>query len=978
MALTDISGYIVVCYGTDYPFWYPSYDTEFSNLDFTIPDGTHFSSIKCVHMDIGEQNRGNLYYDNVLVYSGNNWVNDQYRILRFVNGDNEALIEQLFWYSDSYRNLISLIPPSEIIRRGDVLKFNSGASGYVTVNNESVSTNYQLTHGDIICFSRPNTTTFYTPQHYNKGAYNPELSGQFYSGIYYLYNSSLEMNAASNTSAGSVSDHVYVIYRTDKDNIVTDPYGYSWDGIEIPPLSGTQDYTVYAAIQNYRPRTVFNATVTYALNYQGRLQRYLHSARAISSDIPSNSAGTTSINICSADSDTGDITWSNNQRHYVLGATTGFDSRSGEPHFDQFKDYGILSEPHKTNFNFSSLSASAGNLSVRARNTSTGAVSTFSNSVYAVRKQLEAPKLSAPQGENSPIRGMYDPTGGYATGFRVFANGEELTRISGWGGVSLSSYGSSDFFNTPYGSNLSLKRSLKPLHSTGDWDEEYTYNYNNSYQLKASSLPGNYTDYVESRLRLTDGEKWYAILGPDGNTLSTDPDAPTIFDHRYATTGAYFLKKGDAEVSEETQYYFVFAPTAGINLTQWNFAPGLLQLSCRCEGISGITSPTTSWTYKIFNFSPTIEHCTMTQLSPSAPILTNGAVYDGLSYSLQFQADNGYIMPEEVSVSNVTYTWEISDGGQTGTLNFTPNFLTDTGAVMLNVTAVEGTPTQEITFQSPGDPTGGGGYGAVWADWDGTTNPVTWMNAHSPSFYLADDLSNFTTSTGYWIIGMVQYGGWELADDHYLGVSIVSGNIEYVGNYSSAFSGTNGTIEVWGSCIIEHTPVVLADGSYKYVEDITYEDELLVWNFYEGRFDSARPMWIMKERATREYNRVLFSDGSVVGFAGPGRGRGYHRIFNKEAGAFTQTGTEFTPDGTTTFTSRGEEVEVVSQEVVHDNVKYYNIITDKYYNLFANGILTSCRLSNKYKIEDMKYVGEPLYDDAYEEEYFAKIEGARK
>ena len=35
---------------------------------------------------------------------------------------------------------------------------------------------------------------------------------------------------------------------------------------------------------------------------------------------------------------------------------------------------------------------------------------------------------------------------------------------------------------------------------------------------------------------------------------------------------------------------------------------------------------------------------------------------------------------------------------------------------------------------------------------------------------------------------------------------------------------------------------------------------------------------------------------------------------------------------------------------------YYNIITDKHINLFANTILTSCRLSNLYIIKDMKYI----------------------
>lgn len=179
-------------------------------------------------------------------------------------------------------------------------------------------------------------------------------------------------------------------------------------------------------------------------------------------------------------------------------------------------------------------------------------------------------------------------------------------------------------------------------------------------------------------------------------------------------------------------------------------------------------------------------------------------------------------------------------------------------------------------------------------------------------------------------------------------------------------------------CIIEGTQITLAGGTTKAIEDITYDDELLVWNFYQGKFDSAKPAWIMKEAITHNYNLVKFSNGAEVGFVGPGGDIGYHRVFNKEAKAFTHTGVKDTPNGTTTFAQDGTFPMVVSQEVVEKEVKFYNVITDKHYNLFANGILTSCRLSNKYRIEDMKYVGEKLISDEQEKAYFERIESKRK
>lgn len=188
----------------------------------------------------------------------------------------------------------------------------------------------------------------------------------------------------------------------------------------------------------------------------------------------------------------------------------------------------------------------------------------------------------------------------------------------------------------------------------------------------------------------------------------------------------------------------------------------------------------------------------------------------------------------------------------------------------------------------------------------------------------------------------------------------------------------DGTITVDPWCLIEGTQITLADGSTKAVEDITYDNELLVWNFYDGKFDKAKPTWIKVAEVAPRYNLVKFSNGSEVGFVGAGGEKGYHRIFNKEAGAFTHTGCKDTPNRTTTFAQDETFPTVVSQEVVEKEVKFYNVITDKHYNLFANGILTSCRLSNKYRIEDMRYIGEKLISDEEKDTYFDSLENKRK
>lgn len=212
----------------------------------------------------------------------------------------------------------------------------------------------------------------------------------------------------------------------------------------------------------------------------------------------------------------------------------------------------------------------------------------------------------------------------------------------------------------------------------------------------------------------------------------------------------------------------------------------------------------------------------------------------------------------------------------------------------------------------------------------------------------------------------------------YGSITSATGGVTIVNDYTVQVTG-DGTVSANYSCMIEGTQITLADGTTKAIEDITYDDELLVWNFYAGRFDKAKPSWIKVEETAPRYNLVKFSNGSEVGFVGAGGEKGYHRIFNKEAGAFTYTGNfKETPNGTTTFAQDGTFPTVVSQEIVEKSVKYYNVITDKHYNLFANGILTSCKLSNKYRIEDMRYIGEKLISEEEEKVIWEEKNKLRK
>lgn len=167
--------------------------------------------------------------------------------------------------------------------------------------------------------------------------------------------------------------------------------------------------------------------------------------------------------------------------------------------------------------------------------------------------------------------------------------------------------------------------------------------------------------------------------------------------------------------------------------------------------------------------------------------------------------------------------------------------------------------------------------------------------------------------------------------------------------------GTTDTDEfkvyVHNACLAEGTEITLANYEIKKIEDITYEDELLVWDFDNGCFATAKPLWIKKKQIAGKYNHIEFDDGTELKTVAD------HRIFNMELQKFTYTmDEEETPIGTSVFKQDGTTAKIIRRKVVEEEVNYYNIITDYHMNLFANGLLTSLRLNNLYEINNMKFI----------------------
>ena len=162
--------------------------------------------------------------------------------------------------------------------------------------------------------------------------------------------------------------------------------------------------------------------------------------------------------------------------------------------------------------------------------------------------------------------------------------------------------------------------------------------------------------------------------------------------------------------------------------------------------------------------------------------------------------------------------------------------------------------------------------------------------------------------------------------------------------YSNSATGTSGI------CLLAGTQIALSDGSYKAIEDINYTDKMLSWDFDRGCYAETSALWIKRGETGSQYNLLTFSDGTTL------RTFDQHRIFNKQAGAFTYPMTAATPIGTITVNEHGQEITLINKQVIQDTIEYYNVITDYHMNLFSDSVLTSCRFNNIYPITDMKFV----------------------
>ena len=185
------------------------------------------------------------------------------------------------------------------------------------------------------------------------------------------------------------------------------------------------------------------------------------------------------------------------------------------------------------------------------------------------------------------------------------------------------------------------------------------------------------------------------------------------------------------------------------------------------------------------------------------------------------------------------------------------------------------------------------------------------------------------------------------------GQTITTGYTYNSNNGSFSMTKVTGNVTITGrctwSCLAEGTQILLANGKYKNIEDVNYKDLLSVWSYDTGKIDYEYPIWIEKKEENNKYQLNLFSDGTTL------KTIGFHGLFSVDLNRFVSVDNpEEFHVGTRIYkveNNKLKEVTVTNIEIVEEPINYYHVVSNRYYNIIANNLLTTdgtVILSNLY------------------------------
>lgn len=142
-------------------------------------------------------------------------------------------------------------------------------------------------------------------------------------------------------------------------------------------------------------------------------------------------------------------------------------------------------------------------------------------------------------------------------------------------------------------------------------------------------------------------------------------------------------------------------------------------------------------------------------------------------------------------------------------------------------------------------------------------------------------------------------------------------------------------------CVTGDTLVTLGDGTKKRIDEVSYSDEIMVWDFYEGKYTAVNPAIIFNhEYADNTMIKLKFEDNTELKIIN------LHQLFDVTENDFVNVskdtveslvGHEFVKRDGAGYKS----VKLTSYEISEENCKAYGIISSEHYNILVEDMLTT-------------------------------------
>ena len=339
-------------------------------------------------------------------------------------------------------------------------------------------------------------------------------------------------------------------------------------------------------------------------------------------------------------------------------------------------------------------------------------------------------------------------------------------------------------------------------------------------------------------------------------------------------------------------------------------------------------------------------------------------------------------------VGNVSFTMEDDEGRATASWSLIDYGLSGVDHYMINlyrasnnnlVNTYTGTDATTYSFSNLSE---GEYYIVVYAIDDSGNSGSSYVNSATTGtgyaskstnttlkwrYTVTNDLTNLSSNGNNYALFHQTYSATLSATGQWTGlptsITVTMGGVTLTSGDDYTYNQNNGQVRIpnvtgdivitataRSTCLIKGTKILLANGEYKNIEDIRYNDLLLVFNYETGKMIEEFPIWIEKGDITRGYQKNTFSDGTIL------KTRGWHGVFSVDKNAFVSVDN---PNdfhiGTKVLkmdkNGKTKVVTVTKIESIEEKTTYYHVVSTRYYNVIANGLLTTdgtVILSNLY------------------------------